>query len=111
MGAPLDLVSHVNRSKSGMTKMQVQLSIEMRAGMAEASKRLGMSQLALIRSAISAFLLAQEGTGPPLGPPSGAPGPVVKPSPVSPTSGGPVREPEQAHAIESGVDTVLESVV
>ncbi len=56
MGDPMDLVSHVNRSKTGMTKMQVQLSIEMRAGMAEASKRLGMSQLSLIRSAISAFL-------------------------------------------------------
>ena len=56
MGDPMDLVSHVNRSKTGMTKMQVQLSIEMSAGMAEASKRLGMSQLSLIRSAISAFL-------------------------------------------------------
>ena len=38
--------------------MQVQISIEMRAGMNEASKRLGMSQLSLIRSAISAFLQA-----------------------------------------------------
>lgn len=56
MSDPMDLVSHVNRSKTGMTKMQVQLSIEMRAGLAEASKRLSMSQLSIIRAAISAFL-------------------------------------------------------
>lgn len=111
MGDPMDLVSHVNRSKSGMTKMQVQLSIEMRAGMAEASKRLGMSQLALIRSAISAFLLAHGGTATPPVPPSEAPGPVVEPIPVSPTSGSQENEPEQAPAIESGEDTILESVV
>ena len=62
MSDPLDLVRHVNRSKSGMTKMQVQLSIEMRAGMNEASKRLGMSQLSIIRAAISAFLQAHGAT-------------------------------------------------
>jgi len=59
--------------------MQVQLSIEMRAGMAEASKRLGMSQLALIRSAISAFLLAHEGTAKPPVPTSETPRPDTVP--------------------------------
>ena len=38
MSDPLDLVRHVNRSKTGITKMQIQLSIEMRAGLNEASK-------------------------------------------------------------------------
>ena len=61
MSDPMDLVSHVNRSKTGLTKMQIQLSIEMRAGMAEASKRLGMSQLALIRSAIKRLLAGSWG--------------------------------------------------
>ena len=122
MSDPMDLVSHVNRSKSGMTKMQVQLSIEMRAGMAEASKRLGMSQLSLIRSAISAFLQAHAGLGaggdiladsrnlrgsprevaplPDVGPAEQGPVPVVEPLPNELGARESVAEPEPDQSTE-----------
>ena len=56
------LVEHVKRNKNGLTKMQIQVPISTRAGMAELSKRLGISQLAIVRSALAAFLLANEPT-------------------------------------------------
>ena len=40
--------------------MQIRLPMSLRAGMAELSKRLGISQLALVRSALAAFLVANE---------------------------------------------------
>ena len=46
--------------------MQIQIPISMRAGMAELSKRLGISQLALVRSALAAFLVANEAPVAPL---------------------------------------------
>ena len=46
----MSLVEHVNRNKNGLTKMQIQIPISTRAGMAELSKRLGISQLAIVRS-------------------------------------------------------------
>ena len=62
----MSLVEHVNRNKNGLTKMQIQIPISMRAGMAELSKRLGISQLALVRSALAAFLVANEAPVAPL---------------------------------------------
>ena len=70
MNDPMSLVQHVNRNKNGLTKMQIQIPISMRAGMAELSKRLGISQLAIVRSALAAFLVANE-----------APAPVPAPAP------------------------------
>ena len=61
MSDPMDRVSHINRSKTNMTKMQIQLSIEMRASLSEASDRLRMSQLAIIRAAIGSWLLDHGG--------------------------------------------------
>lgn len=57
---PWGLVEHVHRSKSGKTTMQISLPIELRARMAQAALDLGCSKLALIRSAISQFLLVHE---------------------------------------------------
>ena len=62
----MSLVEHVNRNKNGLTKMQIQIPISMRAGMAELSKRLGISQLAIVRSALAAFLVANEAPVAPL---------------------------------------------
>ena len=62
----MSLVEHVNRNKNGLTKMQIQIPISMRAGMAGLSKRLGISQLALVRSALAAFLVANEAPVAPL---------------------------------------------
>jgi hypothetical protein len=56
----MNLVAHVRRTEKGLTKMQIRLPISTRAGMAELSKRLGISQLALVRSALAAFLVANE---------------------------------------------------
>ena len=60
MNGGMNLVAHVNRTEKGLTKMQIRLPISTRAGMAELSKRLGISQLALVRSALAAFLVANE---------------------------------------------------
>ena len=59
---PWGLVEHVNRTKTGRTTMQISLSIETRARLAQAAMDLGCSKLALIRTAISQFLLAHEET-------------------------------------------------
>ena len=66
MSDNMSLVEHVNRNKNGLTKMQIQIPISMRAGMAELSKRLGISQLAIVRSALAAFLVANEAPVAPL---------------------------------------------
>ena len=60
MSDNMNLVAHVRRTEKGLTKMQIRLPISTRAGMAELSKRLGISQLALVRSALAAFLVANE---------------------------------------------------
>ena len=60
MNDGMNLVAHVKRTEAGQTKMQIKLPISLRAGMAELSKRLGISQLALVRSALAAFLVANE---------------------------------------------------
>ena len=60
MSDNMNLVAHVRRTEKGLSKMQIRLPISMRAGMAELSKRLGISQLALVRSALAAFLVANE---------------------------------------------------
>ena len=60
MNDGMNLVEHVKRTETGQTKMQIRLPISLRAGMAELSKRLGISQLALVRSALAAFLVANE---------------------------------------------------
>ena len=58
MSDNMNLVAHVNRTEAGQTKMQIKLPISLRAGMAALSKRLGISQLAIVRSALAAYLLA-----------------------------------------------------
>lgn len=57
---PWGLVEHVKRTESGRTTLQISLSIETRARLAQAALDLGCSKLALIRAAISQFLLAHE---------------------------------------------------
>jgi len=64
MSDNMNLVEHVRRNKNGLTKMQIQIPISTRAGMAELSKRLGISQLAIVRSALAAFLVANEAPAP-----------------------------------------------
>ncbi len=59
-----NLVAHVRRTEKGLTKMQVQIPISTRAGMAELSQRLGISQLAIVRSALAAYLLANNAGAP-----------------------------------------------
>src|SRR5271166_2083558 len=66
MSDNMNLVEHVRRNKNGLTKMQIQIPISTRAGMAELSKRLGISQLAIVRSALAAFLVANEASVAPL---------------------------------------------
>lgn len=85
----LGLVSHVKRSpKSEMTSMQIRLNVSTRAGIVALAQAWDMSQLAVIRVALTRFL--QENladlTAPVAGP--GAPSPVpglvpVVPEPVS----------------------------
>lgn len=57
---PMSLVSHVNRSKTGISKLQLTIPIELRARLAQAALDLGCSKLALIRAAIAQFLVAHE---------------------------------------------------
>ena len=57
MSDNMNLVEHVRRNKNGLTKMQIQIPISTRAGMAALSARLGISQLAVVRSALAAYLL------------------------------------------------------
>ncbi len=66
MSDNMSLVEHVRRNKNGLTKMQIQIPISTRAGMAELSKRLGISQLAIVRSALATFLVANEAPVAPL---------------------------------------------
>ena len=58
MNDGMNLVAHVKRTEAGQTKMQIKLPISLRAAMAALSKRLGISQLAIVRSALAAYLLA-----------------------------------------------------
>ena len=55
---PYNLVEHVHRSKSGKTVMAISLSIETRARLAQAALDLGLSKLAVVRTALSQFLMA-----------------------------------------------------
>jgi len=123
----LGLVSHVNRSpKSQMSKLQLTIPIVLRARLARASKDHNIPQLALIRTAISAYLDKIESRFPPdettpplnegttpeasLGAPSPAPGSepdIVGPGPTTQSEEGtriepepePVMEPEQVQAV------------
>jgi len=57
----LGLVSHVNRSpKSQMSKLQLTIPIVLRARLARASRDHSIPQLALIRTAIAAYLTSLE---------------------------------------------------
>ena len=74
--------------------MQIQIPISTRAGMAELSKRLGISQLALVRSALAAFLVANEAPVAPLV----APEVIAEAQAEEATEGpGPDRGPAEAH--------------
>ena len=70
---PLSLVSHVNRSKTGISKLQLTIPIELRARLARASSDHSIPQLALIRTAISAYLTSLEKRSPTPAPTSGGP--------------------------------------
>ena len=63
MNDGMNLVAHVNRTETGLTKMQIRLPIALRAGMAELSKRLGISQLALRAVGPGSLPGRQRGTG------------------------------------------------
>ena len=52
----MNIVSHVKRTSTGRTTMQISLSIELRAMLAKAAKQHNMSQLSLIRCAISYYM-------------------------------------------------------
>ncbi len=91
MSDNMNLVEHVRRNKNGLTKMQIQIPISTRAGMAELSKRLGISQLAIVRSALAAFLVANEAPAP-------APAPVVAPTPEAPVIATKARKPRTKKA-------------
>ena len=71
MSDNMNLVEHVRRNKNGLTKMQIQIPISTRAGMAELSKRLGISQLAIVRVSPGSLPGRQRGTGGPTGRPRG----------------------------------------
>ena len=84
MSDNMNLVEHVRRNKNGLTKMQIQIPISMRAGMAALSARLGISQLAVVRSALAAYLLQHEPTwqGSTAPAPEPAPAPAPEPAPA-----------------------------
>src|SRR5208337_2647946 len=88
MSDNMNLVAHVRRTEKGLTKMQIRLPISTRAGMAELSKRLGISQLAIVRSALAAYLLANN---------AGAPDEAQYPA-SSPTETAPSPAPEAPEA-------------
>jgi|SRR5271166_4924827 len=121
MSDPMNLVTHIKRSETGLTKMQITLPIGMRASLSEASSRLQMSQLAIIRAAISSWLLDHGGweawDRPPI-PPNEAPGPemmsvaVPGPEPLQ-QIGSPTSQSHENCKVPDPVtvvDTVLESV-
>ena len=68
--------------------MQIRLPMSLRAGMAELSKRLGISQLALVRSALAAYLLANaEPVTAMVVPPEVTPLPALETAPEAPRRG------------------------
>ncbi len=84
MSDNMNLVEHVRRNKNGLTKMQIQIPIRMRADMAALSVRLSISQLAVVRSALAAYLLQHEPTwqGSTAPAPEPAPAPAPEPAPA-----------------------------
>src|SRR5271166_5819861 len=92
MSDNMNLVAHVRRTEKGLTKMQIRLPISTRAGMAELSKRRGISQLALVRSALAAFLVANEA---PVGP-LVATEVIAEAQPEEATEAQPEAQPEEA---------------
>jgi len=92
MSDNMNLVAHVRRTEKGLTKMQIRLPISTRAGMAELSKRLGISQLALVRSALAAFLVANEAPVVPLV----ATEVIAEAQPEEATEAQPEAQPEEA---------------
>ena len=87
MSDNMNLVEHVRRNKNGLTKMQIQIPISTRAGMAALSKRLGISQLAVVRSALAAYLLQHEPTW------QGSTAPAPEPAPAPESEPAPALEP------------------
>lgn len=59
---PLGLEEHVHRSKTGKTVMAITMSIETRARLHQAALDLGVSKMALVRSAILQYLIHHEET-------------------------------------------------
>ena len=93
MSDNMNLVEHVRRNKNGLTKMQIQIPISMRAGMAALSARLGISQLAVVRSALAAYLLQHEPTW------QGSTAPAPEPAPAPAPEPAPAPAPEPAPAL------------
>ena len=85
MNDGMHLVEHVKRTEAGQTKMQIRLPISLRSGMAALSKRLGISQLAIVRSALAAYLLANaEPVTAMAVPPEVTPPPALETAPEAP---------------------------
>jgi len=101
MSDNMNLVEHVRRNKNGLTKMQIQIPISTRAGMAELSKRLGISQLAIVRSALAAFLVANEAPVAPLV----APEVIAEAQPEEATEAQPEAQTEEATEAQPEVQT------
>ena len=102
MSDNMSLVEHVRRNKNGLTKMQIQIPISTRAGMAELSKRLGISQLAIVRSALAAFLVANEAPVAPLV----APEVIAEAQAEEATEAQPEAQPEEATEAQPEVQTL-----
>ena len=109
---PWGLVEHVHRSKSGKTTLQISLSIETRALLAQAALDLGCSKLALVQGAVSQFLVHHEesqraGQERALAAVSEVAPPVTDPTPVE-TGGSTVAEPEHLPVMEPEPEGVIE---
>ena len=103
MNDSMSLVEHVKRTESGHTRMQIRISISMRAVMVALSRRLGVSQLAIVRSALAAYLLANEPTWQGTTLPAPAPEPVAEVPPAEPVAEVPPAEVERVIATEADV--------
>lgn len=102
----MNIVSHIKRSSTGRTTMQISLSIELRCMLAKTARTHNLSQLSLIRCAISHYIQWLEGTqesGSQSGPLAQEPVPVAVP-------GAPIQNPGGTALIQTTV-TEAESTV
>ena len=79
-----DPVEHVKRTEAGPDQTDRKLPISLRAGMAALSKRLGISQLAIVRSALGYLLANAEPVTAMAVPPEVTPLPALETAPEAP---------------------------